>query len=71
METVPKFFNVLFPFMPMTYSVALFKDGITGDINSTTWANVGILFAILIVFFSATIILSLLKKNRKRNTENI
>ncbi len=64
METVPKFFNILYPFMPMTYSVALFKDAITGSITNSTWANLGVLTGILVVFFITTIVLSTFKKNK-------
>ena len=64
METVPKFFNILFPFMPMTYSVALFKDTISGTITSDFWINVVVLSAILVAFFLATVLWSHKKKER-------
>ena len=64
METVPKIFNVLFPYMPMTYSVALFKQAITDTDTEAVLYNGGILVAILVVFMALTIILSYMK-NRK------
>jgi putative membrane protein len=64
METVPKIFNVLFPYMPMTYSVALFKQSITDTDGHEVLYNGGILIAILIVFMSLTIILSVFKNRR-------
>ncbi|KNZ42587.1 YhgE/Pip domain-containing protein [Acetobacterium bakii] len=63
-ETVPKFFQVLYPFMPMTYSVIIFKDAITGAISSDFWYSFMILVSYLLVFFSATILLSVFKKKK-------
>jgi putative membrane protein len=64
METVPKFFNALYPFMPMTYAVSVFKETISGDINSGYWQNTMILVIILVVFVAATDILSKFKKEK-------
>lgn len=50
METVPKFFNVLYPYMPMTYSVGLFKEVISGTIGSQARNNTIILLIILVAF---------------------
>lgn len=58
METVPKIFHVLYPFMPMTYSVGLFREVISGADNGEVVRNIVILLLILIVFMSLTIILS-------------
>jgi len=64
METVPKLFNKLFPFMPMTYSVALFKESITSPDTKAVIFNGLVLTGILIVFMSLTIILSVVKSRR-------
>lgn len=64
METVPKFFNDLFPFMPMTYSVALFKESITNANTDHVLYNGGILFAILLIFMALTILFSVIKMKR-------
>jgi YhgE/Pip N-terminal domain/YhgE/Pip C-terminal domain len=64
METVPKLFNKLFPFMPMTYSVALFKQSITSPDSKEVLYNGGVLFGILVVFMASTIILSVVKSRR-------
>lgn len=61
METVPKLFNVLYPYMPMTYSVGLFKQVISDPNTKDILYNGGILIAILIIFMSLTILLSILK----------
>ena len=65
METVPKMFNVLYPFMPMTYSVGLFKNSISGVDTQSTLYNAGILTAILAVFLVLTLVFSAI--NFKKN----
>lgn len=62
METVPRLFNVLYPFMPMTYSVGLFKETISGATGSSMMMNLTVLFGLLGAFTAATIIMSLMKK---------
>jgi putative membrane protein len=71
METVPEFFNVLYPYMPMTYGVRLFKEAISGTIASTYWYNFGILVVFLVVFFGGTILLSLIKNSKEKKRETI
>ena len=66
METVPKIFDHLFPFMPMTYSVGLFKEAISGvGDNSLIFKNVGVLLGILVVTLGVTMILTILKKRKQ------
>jgi putative membrane protein len=62
MELVPKFYNVLFPFMPMTYSVGLFKEAVSGTVGATMFKNGMVLLVILIIVMTLTIILSSVKK---------
>ena len=62
METVPKIFNVLYPFMPMTYAVGLFKQAISGVNRDEMIYNGGILVAILVVFMALTIFCSRVKE---------
>lgn len=69
METVPKLFNVLFPYMPMTYSVALFKQAITSTDKNEVIYNSAVLGAILVVFMVLTIALSAAKAKRASKTE--
>lgn len=58
-ETVPNFFHVLYPFMPMTYSVGLFKESISGvGGNSLAWKNAGVLIVILVITMAITLIFS-------------
>lgn len=61
-ETVPKLFQVLYPYMPMTYSVMLFKEMISGQTGDTTMYATKILLAIFVVFMVATIVLSRLRR---------
>ncbi len=58
MELVPKFFNVLYDFMPMTYSVNVFKEVISGIDYGYLTRNVFILGAIMIVFLVVSFIIS-------------
>jgi putative membrane protein len=64
METVPKLFNVLYPYMPMTYSVGLFKEAICGTMGSDAIKNIAILVSILVVFMALTILLSGIKAKK-------
>lgn len=65
METVPAFFNAVYKFMPMTYSVNLFKEAISGGNSSIIWTNAGILIGILVVFTSITVVFSKMKNKNK------
>lgn len=70
METVPKLFNVLYPFMPMTYSVNLLKETISGSSSAIMVKNALILAAIGAVFTVITILLSIFKKTVGNNTSS-
>lgn len=65
MELVPNVFNVLYPYMPMTYSVALFKQAITSTDSKAVAYNMSILFLILVVFMSLTIEISKIKNMKE------
>jgi putative membrane protein len=69
METVPKFFNILYPYMPMTYSVGLFKDAISGKVTKDTIYNTTILIVILVVFMALTIVISAIKSRIGKKAE--
>lgn len=72
METVPQFFQSLYPFMPMTYSVALFKDGISGTFNHVTTGNFLIMAGILMAFMTMTVALTLAKgRNPEATNQNL
>ncbi|WP_195269215.1 YhgE/Pip domain-containing protein [Eubacterium sp. 1001713B170207_170306_E7] len=72
METVPKFFNILYPFMPMTYSVGLFKDAISGTGTMGVDQNSLVLIGILIVFMALTVLFTYFQnKAQARRTSQI
>lgn len=64
METVPKFFNVLYPYMPMTYSVGLLKEAISSANETNAAFNLLVLIAILVVFMTLTVIFSVVRKTK-------
>lgn len=64
METVPKFFDVLYPYMPMTYSVGLFKDVISGSLDGEAVKNILVLICILVIFMALTVTLSVIKSRK-------
>lgn len=69
MELVPKMFNDLYPYMPMTYSVALFKQAISDTDTNAVLYNGGVLLAILVVFMALTIVLSAIKTKKSAKEE--
>ena len=58
METVPGLFNVLYPFMPMTYSVGLLKEAISGGDNTLIIRNAVVLILITAGFTVLSLILT-------------
>jgi putative membrane protein len=66
METVPKFFNVLYPFMPMTYSVKLFKETISGSLGSASASDALVLACFGIGFIALTIVFTRGKKVKEK-----
>lgn len=64
METIPRFFSYLYPYMPMTYSVGLMKEAISGVQSSNVIYNTAVLCVILVVFMILTILLSAIKARK-------
>ncbi len=64
METVPKFFHILYPYMPMTYSVGLFKEVISGTLEAEAVKNIAVLIILLVVFMTFTVALSGIKSRK-------
>lgn len=71
METVPPFFNAMYPFMPMTYSVKLFKECTSNFNMANAWSDIAVLLAIFAVFTGLTILLSLTKKAKNAISEKL
>ena len=65
METLPKFFNVLLPFMPMTYSVGLLREAVSGGDQGLVVKNALILVLITAIFT----VLSLFMTKRQMRAE--
>lgn len=68
METVPKFFNVIYPYMPMTYSVRLFKECITNFSWHGAQSDITVLLVIFAVFTVLNILFSLTRKVKAKFT---
>lgn len=66
METVPKFFRVLYPYMPMTYSVRLFKEAISGYDSTLAHHAVAVLILFFALFTGATMLFSAGKKGKEK-----
>ncbi len=64
-ETCPTVFQKLYPFMPMTYSVRLFKEALAGNWDSGVTKDALILVAIMVVFTLATTMLSAYRDRHK------
>ena len=64
-ETTPTFFQKLYPLMPMTYSVQLFKEAISGTWNSIATKAVIVLASVMIVFTLITMFLSAYRDRQK------
>lgn len=60
-ETVPVFFQKIYNFMPMKYSIRLIKESIVSIDDHFALKNAGVLFIILAVFLVATIVFDVLK----------
>ncbi len=66
METVPKIFNALYRFMPMTYTVELLREVISGADASYAWHNAVALICMFLAFALAAVIFTLIKKRREK-----
>lgn len=68
-ETEPEFFQTIYTYMPMTYTVGLFREAIisrdAGLISTNVWALLGIFGCFLL----ATVVLQILKKGREKAKE--
>jgi len=64
-ETEPSFFQAIYPYMPMTYTLNLFKEAIIMREPGLIAHNVIALFAIFAIFLIATIVLQIFKKGRE------
>ena len=71
-ETLPKFFQTLYPYMPMTYSIGLLKEAISGSLSTQAWHSVVMLFILLLVTMVLTTIFARIKtKNNNSDSEKV
>ena len=61
METLPQEYQTINPFMPMTYSLNLFKEAIIGTSPGFVQTDVNALLGIMIVFVVMTFIIDIIK----------
>ena len=66
LETIPKFFQSLYPFMPMTYAINLFKEAISSGSAAHALPNILVLLVILAVVTGATILYTTLSGRRRK-----
>lgn len=65
-ETVPKFFQSIYNFMPMKYSINLIKESIVTNEASIAGSNAMVLIGIAIVTFVLIVIADVLKKKKNK-----
>lgn len=68
-ETVPKFFQNIYPYMPMNYTIRLIKESLIKTDSGMIMPNILILLGILVVFIGVTILLEYLKNRKQKNLE--
>lgn len=61
-ETTPEFFRVLYKYMPMTYSVNLFKETTSNFNASAASHDIWVLIGIFAIFTALTIVFSITRK---------
>ena len=63
MEVVTKGFRWMNPFLPMTYSIKLVKEGIIKVENGLLGSSLLVLIIVFVVFFTINIVVSKVKEN--------
>ncbi|MDF2988189.1 MAG: hypothetical protein K0R50_3699 [Eubacterium sp.] len=61
-ELVPEFFNVINPYMPMTYAIYALKETISGHNTGFLNQNIAVLAVIMVIFLVASLLLTGRKK---------
>lgn len=49
-QLLPKFFQMINPFLPFTYAIELMREAVGGIIWSKVWLDIGVLFTVGIIF---------------------
>ena len=63
-ETTPAFFKIINPFIPMTYSVNLFRESFVNINSSFVWSNIIILLIIFSIFTVLILITGYFKQKK-------
>lgn len=71
METVPQIFNALYKFMPMTYTVELLREVISGNDMAYAWHNALVLIGVVLVFAALTVLFAFYKRAKQRRLSDI
>jgi putative membrane protein len=71
METVPGIFNALYKLMPMTYTVELLREVISGNDMGYAWHNALVLIGIVVIFAALTIMFAFLKRAKQKRLADI
>lgn len=71
-ETVPEFFQKIYPFMPMNYTIRLLKESLVMVNDGFIGKNVGILIGIFIAFMIGSVLLDIIKliKNKLKKEKD-
>lgn len=70
-ETVPKFFQGLYSFMPMNYTIRLIKESLIKIDSGMIWSNVSVLLGILLVFIALTVLFDWLRIRKEKKSHKI
>ena len=71
MELVPRFFQVINPAMPMTYSVNVLKEVISGIDYAFYYQNLAVLFGLAVGFFALNVGIAKIKTDRNPDGDPI
>jgi len=66
METIPNWYRVLQPFMPMTYSLDLLKEATIGITDGFAAHDATVLIVIMFIFLGATLVLDFIKMKKEK-----
>ncbi len=64
-ETTPTFFKIINPFIPMTYSVNLFRESFVNLNTDFIWSNIGVLLLVFVIFTILILITGYFKQKKQ------
>ncbi len=69
-QTEPEIYQIVYPFMPMTYSVDLLRESFVNINSSFLIKDISILVGILVIFNVLILITSIIKSKREKKVQN-